>query len=261
MPFRALILVEVTTGKQFHVVVEQAEVNCLMNDSGLLHIVRLLQDIGYMEETLAAKRPEFVTAGERLEVSQYEIVRPTFAADFRVLTARILMPDGIAILPSDAGAVLGTEAVIYAAVGAANIKRHAADVNVESDTDWLDAPPTPAPDCQCCTGPLSFPLLAEVKATGLQATLRCWRTKTGLLLQEPLQARLRLTPALTTCCLAKITPMLQYVADVKDGKDVVCKLTPLHMHWPCETIALRFEPMRLYMHCTKLLKSLLHVVS
>ena len=42
-------------------------------------------------------------SGERGEVSQYEIVRPTFAADFRVLTARILMPDGVAILPSDAG--------------------------------------------------------------------------------------------------------------------------------------------------------------
>ena len=63
------------------------------------------------------------------------------------------------------------------------------------------------------------------------------------------------------CCLAKITPMLKYIADIKDGKDIVCTLTPLHMHWPCETISLRFEPMRLYMHCHGLLKTLLHICS
>lgn len=49
----------------------------------------------------------------------------------------------------------------------------------------------------CSTGPLSFPLLAEARSSGMQASLRCWRTKAGLLLHEPVQARLRLTPALT----------------------------------------------------------------
>lgn len=42
-------------------------------------------------------------AEERVKVTQYEIVRPTFAADFRVLTARILLPDGIVVLPAEAG--------------------------------------------------------------------------------------------------------------------------------------------------------------
>ena len=47
-------------------------------------------------------------------------------------------------------------------------------------------------------GKLGFPMLGEVKSDGLQATLRCWRTRNGLLLQEPVKARLRLTEALTT---------------------------------------------------------------
>ena len=42
-------------------------------------------------------------AEQHVEVTQYEIVRPTFAADFRVLTARILLPNGTVVLPADAG--------------------------------------------------------------------------------------------------------------------------------------------------------------
>lgn len=42
-------------------------------------------------------------SGEGVQMTQYEVVRPTFAGDFRVLTARILIPDGTILLPSDAG--------------------------------------------------------------------------------------------------------------------------------------------------------------
>ena len=45
-------------------------------------------------------------------------------------------------------------------------------------------------------GPLSFPMLAEVKSDGLQASLRCWRSRTGLLLHEPVHSTLRLTEGL-----------------------------------------------------------------
>ena len=41
--------------------------------------------------------------GDGVQVTQYEVVQPTFAGDFRVLTARILIPDGTVLLPSDAG--------------------------------------------------------------------------------------------------------------------------------------------------------------
>ncbi|KAK9862472.1 hypothetical protein WJX84_011774 [Apatococcus fuscideae] len=252
---------DIILGRQFHVVIEGAEVNCLMNDSGLLHIVRLLQDIGYMQETVASdsKRPDFVIGGERVEVTQYEVAKPTFRADVRVLTAHLVIADGTILLPSDAAAVLGAQAAFFVAIGAANIRRHADDVEGEYDCSWLTCPPMPP--AASTIGKLGFPMLGEVKSDGLQATLRCWRTRNGLLLQEPVKARLRLTEALTTCCLAKITPMLQYVAKIKDARDIVCELTPLDMQWPCETIALRFEPMRLFLHCRKLLKSLLHVVS
>ena len=44
-------------------------------------------------------------------------------------------------------AALGDQVIIYAAVGAANVRKHAADVKAEeSNADWLNAPPTPAPE-------------------------------------------------------------------------------------------------------------------
>ncbi len=55
--------------------------------------------------------------------------------------------------------------------------------------------------------------------------------------------------------------MLHYVADIKDAKDILCELTPLHMHWPCETIAIRLQPMRLYLHPKGMLRTLFHLVS
>lgn len=50
-------------------------------------------------------------------------------------------------------AVLGSQAIFYAAVGAANIRKHAADVKEESDAHWLDTPPVPPPEANVGMSP------------------------------------------------------------------------------------------------------------
>ncbi len=54
--------------------------------------------------------------GDGVQVSQYEVVQPTFAGDFRVLTARILIPDGRVLLPSDAGCAASGYGALCAAL-------------------------------------------------------------------------------------------------------------------------------------------------
>ena len=48
------------------------------------------------------KSHSVLVIGERVEVTQYEVAKPTFRADVRVLTAHLVIADGTILLPSDA---------------------------------------------------------------------------------------------------------------------------------------------------------------
>ncbi|KAK9813117.1 hypothetical protein WJX72_009316 [[Myrmecia] bisecta] len=237
---------KILTGRKFSVVVNKPALNLLADDQGLLHWVRLLQDVGILKEVKAKERPVPLQpaggteAGEAV-TSTANVASLDYSAELRVLTGRVLFVDGLLQCPEDTGRVVGNNVQVKVLVGAANIQEEARERDQEAS--WVDAAPPPDPESPA--GMLRYPMAVLLQSDNLCMEASGWRTSTGMLLRQPMSSSLAFTPALAKFALSKMHPLFSQVLRLEGQDSIRASCSPLEMHLPAECHTVRLEPMKL----------------